>query len=215
MENLKHRLIAIDPSLTCSGWALFEIGHGRLLGVGKIRSLSSALPLADRLTDLQAKIRGLFEQTSLCLNDVLVCEAATTMRDPKAAMKVEQVRGIFEVVARERGLEVPGRLNPRSVHSEVMGLKGKQLPRALIKSAAVDVVGRLFGRELNTIGFGSDLLSLQKHQDVVDALLIGYLALSRIRSASVAGVSLSDVFVERITGRGLRVKRRVLEAKVI
>src|SRR5690606_567012 len=132
------RLLAVDPSLTCSGWALFELatarpGQGKLVAVGKIRSLSPRVPLATRFSDLQRKIVGVYESLSLSGNDVLICESQTTMRDPRAAFKVEQVRGIFETVARSRSLHVPGRINPRSVQSEVMGLRGKQLARAVVK----------------------------------------------------------------------------------
>jgi hypothetical protein len=67
----------------------------------------------------------------------MVCEAATTVRDPHNALKVETVRAMFESVARGRLVGVPGRINPRSVQFEVMGLSGKQLPRAEVKDMAI------------------------------------------------------------------------------
>lgn len=192
-----RRLLAIDPSLTCSGWALFSIETGTLTSVGKIRSLPPTFPLADRLRDLQEKILKTITNISLGINDVLICEAQTTMRDPKAAFKVEQVRGIFETIARGYSITVPGRINPRSVHHEVMGLNGKQLPRNEIKTMAVQVVSTLFTSALSNMGFDTDTKSLARHQDIVDAILIGNLALSWIKSAQIAGHSLEAFFDSR------------------
>jgi len=201
-------LLAIDPSLTCSGWALFSLQAGDLLGVGKIRSLPSSLALAHRIEDLQQKINLLFDQISLCDNDVLICEAPTTMRDPRAAFKVEQVRGIFETIARERGLRVPGRLNPRSVQYEVMGLKGKQMTREVVKQSAVQIVQRLYSGALKRIGFDCDASNLKKHQDIVDAILVGTLAVARVQSANLSKMELEEAFAEKIKSRRLRANER-------
>ena len=201
-------LLAIDPSLTCSGWALFSLKAGDLLGVGKVRSLPSGIPLAERLDDLQRKISLLFDQISLCDNDVLICEAPTTMRDPRAAFKVEQVRGIFETIARERGLRVPGRLNPRSVQHEVMGLKGKQLPREAVKQNAVLVVERLYSAPLKRIGFDCNPSNLKRHQDIVDAILVGSLAVARVQTATISNMQLEEVFAEKLKPRRMRVNER-------
>ncbi len=189
--------MAIDPSLTCSGWALFSIENGNLAAVGKIRSLPAAVPLAERLRDLQEKISATFDQVELSRDDVLICEAPTTMKDPRAAFKVEQVRGIFEALARGRNLSVPGRINPRSVHFEVMGLRGKQLQRATIKDMASRVVCSLFANPLTDMGFDISTDSLKKHQDIVDAILIGSLGLTWIKAAQVAGGSLESYFEDR------------------
>lgn len=206
-----RRLLAIDPSLTCSGWALFEVRGGTLCGVGKLRSLGAANPLAARLQDLQGRIAGLMERFQLTAGDVLICEEQTTMRDPRAAFKVEQVRGIFEAVARSRRVKVPGRLNPRSVQFEIMGLKGKQTKREIVKEVAVEVVRSLYGTALAGIGFDPTPRNLKRNQDIVDAILVGSLGLSRIRSAEVAGEELGTFFHKRVhdrgaSGRGLRLR---------
>lgn len=178
-----NRLMSIDPSLTCSGWALFSIRDERLLAVGKIKSKPARFPLAIRLLDLQQKIKEIFERLQLSERDVLVCEAQTTMRDPRAAFKVEQVRGVFETIARERALEVPGRINPRSVQNQVMGLKGKQLRRSVVKDTALQTVMAVYGSSLENIGFQVSADNLKKHQDIVDAILVGSLGLVRIAAA--------------------------------
>lgn len=201
MRELGPKLVAIDPSLTCSGWALFSIEESVLLGVGKIRSLPPAIPLSQRLEDLQRKVSNLLIQLALGGNDVLVCEAPTTMRDPRAALKVEQVRVIFEALARERSLAVPGRLNPRSVQYEVMGLKGKQLKRTVIKSTAVTIVHRLYKRDLSQLGFDCSPKNLSRNQDIVDAVLVGSLGLARIKASRFSHMPLETLFQERANAR--------------
>ena len=198
--------MSVDPSLTCSGWALFSITAGELLAVGKIRSLSPEAGLAVRLKDLQDKVQAVLGELGLGRNDVLVCEAPTTMRDPGAAFKVEQVRCIFEAVARTRAIVVPGRLNPRSVQFEVIGLRGRQSVREEVKAAAVQVAAQLYGSELKAIGFDSARRSLGRNQDIVDALLIGHLAVSRVKSAIVSQMSLEQFFEERKSKRRLKIR---------
>lgn len=192
MKN--RRLLAIDPSLTCSGWALFLVKSGKLLGVGKIRSLPPKHPMPMRLGDLQSKIKSVLTDLQLAPNDVLVCEAQTTMRDPRAAFAVEQVRGMFETIARELGVTVPGRINPRSVHYEILGLRGKQLKREIVKATAVSVTKTLYGSSLKKLGFEVHEDELKKHQDVIDAILLGSLGLAKLGSAEHSGISLEKFF---------------------
>ncbi len=151
--------------------------------------------------DLQQRITDLYSLLRLGDADVLVAEAPTTMRDPRAAIKVEQVRTIFETIGRGRGLLVPGRLNPRSIHHELLGLRGRQRPRAEVKEMAVQVVSRLFTDDLAAINFGSDVDHLRKHQDIVDALLLGYLGMARVRSAVQTGSAVSEQFKSRAEKR--------------
>lgn len=204
--------MAVDPSLTCSGWALFGVstdspGQGSLLAVGKIRSLSPEHALARRYQDLQDKISAVCESLKLAANDVLICESQTTMRDPRAAFKVEQVRGIFETVARSRSLSVPGRINPRTVQSEIMGLRGKQLAREIVKDTAIHIVKTVYGPALEALGFDCDRENLSKNQDIVDAILIGSLALTRFGTALRGGLELEETLVPRARRAGKRLPR--------
>jgi len=196
--RVAHRyLLGVDPSLTCSGWALFNVSSERLIAVGKMRSLPPKLPLPKRLVDLQERIEQLLKSLDLGNADIMVAEAPTTMRDPRAAFKVEQVRTIFETLGRKRGLLVPGRLNPRSIHHELLGLRGKQRPRAEVKEMAVQVVSRLFCDGLQALSFSPTAENLRKHQDIVDALLLGYLGMTRVRSALQTGSAVIDQFKSR------------------
>jgi Holliday junction resolvasome RuvABC endonuclease subunit len=200
-----QRLIAVDPSLTCSGWALFLAPSGELIGVGKVRSLSAENVLSVRLADIQSKIGEVLEKLQLGRGDVLVCEAPTTMRDPRAAFVVEQVRGIFETLARSRGMIVPGRINPRSVQSEVLGIRGEQLKRAEVKETAVITVFRVYRGALERLGFDACLGRLRRNQDIVDAVLLGSLALTRLSAGWKGGVAPEQLFQERAM---LRRRRR-------
>lgn len=195
------RLISIDPSLTCSGWALFSVSDNYLLGVGKLRAGSASQTLAHRLRVFQAEADSIFENIQLNENDVLICEAATTMLDPSAAMKVEQIRGIFETLARSRNVLVPGRIHPRSVQYELLGMKGEQLERTQVKFAAVNVALHLYKGDFLRLGLidnkSDHVGQLSKHQDIVDAVLIGDLALRKIKAAGEASMALDALFEEK------------------
>ena len=199
-----RRLIAVDPSLTCSGWALFSADSGKLLGVGKLKSLGPTHPYASRLKDLQERIGKMLLGVGLGKNDVLLCEAPTTMKDPRAAIMVEQVRSIFETLGRDRGIIVPGRINPRSVHHQVMGLRGKQMARLQVKETAVEIVFSLYKGALEEIGFRAGRAELARHQDIVDAILIGNLGVTWIQEAKLLGISLEEFFEGRRKKRGPR-----------
>jgi len=197
MQTYRH-LLAVDPSLTCSGWALFGVADGRIRAVGKIRAERPSVPMSLRLEKLQASIASVLDALKIGASDILVCEAPTTMKDPHNALKVEQVRGLFESLGRVRGAVVPGRVNPRSVQLEVMGLRGKQLPRVEVKSAAVRTAEYLYAPDLRTLG----LSSLDKHQDIVDAVLIGRFALIHIEAARNGRFPVESLFeVQRAQNR--------------
>ncbi|MDD2943420.1 MAG: crossover junction endodeoxyribonuclease RuvC [bacterium] len=181
------RLLAIDPSLTASGWALFSLASCKPQQAGVIYPPKSSYPLAYRLKKLQEEVETLLTEFSFTNSDILVCEAAATIiRNPMSAMKVERVRGIFETVARSNGCLVPGRINPRTVQSELLGMSGKQLPRKEVKEQARLVAEKLFPQ------INSNKKKLP--QDVIDALLIGELAINRIRLAGQTNSPLSAVF---------------------
>jgi len=187
-------LMAVDPSLTCSGWALLSVAGGEVLAVGKIKSDPPSVPLSLRLEKLQQKISKVLASLTLGPSDVLVCEAPTAMKDPHNTIKVEQVRGLFESAGRGLGVTVPGRVNPRSVQYEVMGLKGKQIARAEVKASAVRTVQYLYAAELQRLGLESGDTALSKHQDIVDAILIGRFALLKIQGAVDTRQALEVVF---------------------
>lgn len=196
-------LLSADPSLTCTGWALFRVRDEALLAVGKLKSLPADRFLSERLSDIQFRVNQLMNSFDLKTNDVLICEGETTMLDPRAAIKVEQVRGIIEAVARQRGVDVPGRLNPRSVQSELMGLRGKQPRREVVKRVAREIAISFYRSTLVQLGLVPSHQNLIRHQDVVDAILIGRLGLVRIQSAERAKLPVSHIL-----GGSTRKRRR-------
>lgn len=153
--------------------------------------------------------------------DVLLCEGpAPLVRNPQSALKVEGVRGIFEAVARAEGLLVPGRLNPRTVQTELLGMRGRQLARAEVKAWARATAMRLYGDVLQEM-LGAPHERKTISQDILDALLIGTVAATRIQLAvrgqqpiesaflpSARGGSRHSGGASRATGWSERVYRR-------
>ncbi len=202
------KLLAVDPSLSLSGWALFQI-NGRCpveskssgvvmpLAVGVLKPPGTRMEISQRLTVLQTKIEDLLAALQMRAGDILICEGpAPIVLNPDSAIKVERVRGIFETVARSRGLIVPGRINPRTVQAELLGMRGPQIARKEVKKWARETVKHLFGPEVFQLklfqGVGQRKSAMP--QDIVDAMLIGTLALSRIRICSQTGLSLQALF---------------------
>lgn len=188
-----HRLLAIDPSLTCSGWSLFDISKGQIRSVGLIRSKGTRFTLPDRLRDFHQQVQKLFSTLKIGEGDILVCEAPSTVIDPKATFKVEQIRGIFENTARDFKALVPGRLNPRTVQREALGLFGKQIERKSVKALARKTVQFLYGETLTRFGIDPALV---KYQDIIDSILIGHVALSKLEASKRASISVEEMFLE-------------------
>lgn len=193
------RLLAVDPSLTCSGWVLFSIAQAEPLSCGTLRAPSPRSPLAQRLTVLQQEMDILFQSLALVTGDVLVCEGpAPLVLNPQSALKVEHVRTMFETLARARGLRVPGRLNPRTVQTELLGLRGRQLNRKEVKTSARFVCEKMFGQKLQSCCQGADSKSrAQLSQDIVDAALLGAVAVSRVQLGMRLGTDLAELFAAR------------------
>ncbi|MCB0358470.1 MAG: hypothetical protein KDD44_02510 [Bdellovibrionales bacterium] len=190
-------LLAVDPSLTSSGWALFNVSSGQPCAAGVIRPPGPRHAMALRLAELQQEVHSLFIDRQLGVGDVVVCEGpAPLVRNPSSAVKVEQVRSIFETIARASGAVVPGRLNPRTVQTELLGMRGRQLPRAEVKRWARDTVQQLFGRALTALEIIGDTggTAAALSQDIVDALLIGAVAVSRVQLSLSGSQPLETAF---------------------
>jgi Holliday junction resolvasome RuvABC endonuclease subunit len=186
-------ILSVDPSLQSSGWALFD--HNNLLGVGYLKTRFE--PLAPRLVSLQRRVESLLKSCRIDHNALVICEDATTMRNPQTAMKIEQVRGIFECAARSMGATVPGRINPRTVQSTLLGMRGAQVKREYVKAAIVEVVKHHYSDQLEQLSFPSTAQELRRHQDICDAILIGHMARLKIIEANRLGVPLWEVFETR------------------
>jgi len=189
-NNMK--LIAIDPSLTASGWVIFSLASEKPLVAGCIKAGPASLPLPSRLKVFQQEVQSLILNFNLGEGDFLITEGpAPLVKNPDSATKVEQVRGIFETIARARGLEVPGRVNPRSVQTELLAFSGAQKERKFVKESARRVASNLMGAELASAA-GEDFSSLA--QDIIDAALVGVYAISRIKRAQAGKLPVVEMF---------------------
>lgn len=199
MGSVKNNfLLAVDPSLKASGWALFSIQTSLPVAVGVISAPGTSKELASRYAIFQNSVSKLIQQLKLGKGDILVCEGpAPLVKNPLTAMKVEGVRCIFEAVARSMHLSVPGRINPRTVQSELLGMKGKQQPRKIVKSIARDIALKVYSARLQLI-FQKDQKELKKiSQDIIDALLIGNISLSRVNICKHTAITLEAAFLSK------------------
>lgn len=197
-KNYSKRLLAVDPSLTCTGWAVFDIKSQIPTEFSIIRPPGPRISLSERYDWLQSKIEGIYERLALGEEDFLVCEGpAPLVKNPESSLRVERVRSIFEAVGRMYGVKVLSRLNPRTVQTEILGLRGKQIPRAEVKKLARSTALQVFPGINNA---GEKKLS----QDVVDAILVGMLAVGRVQIHLKTGVDIELLFQSKSSARSNR-----------
>lgn len=206
------KLLAIDPSLTQSGWALFSLDSQSVLSYGVLAGMPASMPLTVRLEDLQKRIKEVFLRFNIGSSDYLICEGpAPISLNPASSIKVEQVRGIFETLGREKGVFVLNRVNPRTLQHELFGISGKQLPRAEVKAIARKTCCSYYPELFRE--------SPKIEQDAVDAILIGTLAKARLLQHLKLGMSLDSLFEKQGSarrkshGRGMRWSENALQRR--
>ena len=196
--NTKRRLLAVDPSLTCTGWAVFDVAKGRPTEFGVIKPPGPTTHLTLRYDWLQDEVVRVCTLLGLGREDFVVCEGpAPLVKNPESSLRVERVRSIFEAVARLHGAKVLSRLNPRTVQTELLGLRGKQMKRAEVKQLARSTAFQVFP-EL------AESSQKKLSQDIVDAILVGMLAVSKVQIHLKTGVSLELLFQSKNFGRNNR-----------
>lgn len=195
-SNIPSKLLAVDPSLTCSGWVLFSLQSLKPLFAGTISPPGpKCLPLCERFEFLQNEVFNLLSNFSLSSKDYLVTEGpAPLVQNPSSSTKVEQVRSTFEVLARNQGVTVPGRVNPRTIQTQLLGLKGAQIERSKVKAIAKSTANQLYGKELEQICKQS---GFSISQDIIDASLIGGYAGSLIKNAIVSNIPAWKFFLPK------------------
>ena len=208
------RLLAIDPSLNSSGWVMFNIAKASPLSIGIIPSKNTSskrktklsnLTLAERLYFIQKEVEESLEELKLGPNDILVCEGpAPLVLNPQTALKLEHVRGIYETLARHRGACVPGRLNPKTVQTEILNLKGKQLARPIIKDLITQTAKHIFASDLERLILKNPDILIKRRsgkteipQDIYDALLIGAVAVSKLQLCQKTQTDIFSIFSEK------------------
>jgi crossover junction endodeoxyribonuclease RuvC len=112
------RFIGIDPGLRATGWGIIDVAGARLSHVanGTITS-NDRLSLAERLVEIEAGLIGVVETYA---PDAAAVETAFVARDPVAALKLGQARGLALLVPARAGLPV-AEYAPNHIKKSVVG----------------------------------------------------------------------------------------------
>ena len=113
------RILGLDPGLQHTGWGLIESSGSRLrhLADGVI-STTADLPLAERLSQIYRALRAILD---LHQADEAAVEHTYVNKNPGAALKLGQARGVILLNAARSGMEV-GEYAARLVKKSVVGV---------------------------------------------------------------------------------------------
>ncbi len=114
------RVLGIDPGTRSTGYGLVEAGRGRMdyMASGCIRTGGGSMP--QRLGEIHAGVAELIDANGV---DELAIEAVFLSRNPQAALKLGQARGVAIAAAVAAGLDV-FEYAPRAVKKAVVGTGG-------------------------------------------------------------------------------------------
>jgi len=114
------KVLGVDPGTRATGYGLVEVAQGRISYVasGCIRPAIGAM--AQRLGEIHAGISELIAAQGA---EQLAIEEVFMSRNPQAALKLGQARGVAMVAAVAAGLEV-FEYAPRTVKKAVVGTGG-------------------------------------------------------------------------------------------
>ena len=156
------RLIAIDPSLRCTGYAVLESdGHRHsALDYGVIRN-AAALPASSCLVAIHERVRALIEQWQ---PSAMAVESIIYVQSHQTAIVLGAARGCAILAAAQRGLPIH-EYPPKRVKQAVVGVGSAQ------KQQVAFMVRALFG------------LTETPSPDAADALAIG---LTHLQTAATA-----------------------------
>jgi crossover junction endodeoxyribonuclease RuvC len=112
------RYLGIDPGLRATGWGLVEVAGARLVHVanGTVTSNEKS-SLAERLVEIEA---GLSIVVETYAPDAAAVEQAFVARDPVAALKLGQARGMALLVPARAGVPV-AEYAPNHIKKAVVG----------------------------------------------------------------------------------------------
>lgn len=114
------KVLGIDPGTRSTGYGLVEAGRGRIayLASGCIRTGAGAMPR--RLGEIHAGVAELIDANAV---QALAIEEVFLSRNPQAALKLGQARGVAIAAAVAAGLDV-FEYAPRVVKKAVVGTGG-------------------------------------------------------------------------------------------
>tara|TARA_R110000824_G_scaffold390760_4_gene587590 strand:+ start:9384 stop:9926 length:543 start_codon:yes stop_codon:yes gene_type:complete len=126
------RYLGIDPGLRATGWGIIDVSGARLIHVanGTIKS-TDKLSLAERLVQIEA---GLVQVMETYAPDAAAVEQAFVARDPVAALKLGQARGIALLVPARCDVPV-AEYAPNHIKKSVVGAghAGKEQIRMMVE----------------------------------------------------------------------------------
>lgn len=166
------RILAIDPSLRCTGFAVLEkiSGKARALEYGTIKNAASLLQ-SRCLVAIRQRIEGLIsEHTPACA----VFEGVIFVQSHRTAITMGAARGAALVAAAEKGLPIY-EYAPRRVKQSVVGRGGAQ------KDQVAFMVRALLG------------LTETPQSDAADALAIGLTHFQTVQSATLGAKTLEEI----------------------
>jgi Holliday junction resolvasome RuvABC endonuclease subunit len=175
----KFKVASFDPSINSVGWAIFECDESIIDG-GVIHLLPSErkLSVSERIKILVRQIAKILKFYRLGLGDYVVCESQPHIINPRNALILERVRGAIEGLSISLGLEVLGRINPRSLHAFLLGNK-KQLKRNVVKNQ-IEAFVKWHFRDF----FAKTVDMKRGCQDLYDAVALGYYFVKLLKSES-------------------------------
>jgi crossover junction endodeoxyribonuclease RuvC len=170
--SASSRVLAIDASLRCTGYAVLERADRRIASVtyGTIKNSPALLP-SSCLVAIHERVRELIEDHR---PDCAAFEAVIFVQSMKTAIALGSARGAALLAAAQRGLPIH-EYAPRRVKQGVVGHGAAQ------KGQVAFMVRALLG------------LTETPSPDAADALAIGLTHLQAIESAGRGAVILSQI----------------------
>jgi crossover junction endodeoxyribonuclease RuvC len=170
--GVRVRILAIDPSLRSTGYAVLEkVGpKARALTYGSIKNSSSLLP-SGCLVAIRQRIEALIaEHTPMCA----VFEGVIFVQSHRTAITLGAARGAALVAAAEKGLPIY-EYAPRRVKQSVVGRGGAQ------KDQVAFMVRALLG------------LTETPQADAADALALGLTHFQNAQTAGMGATTLTQI----------------------
>jgi crossover junction endodeoxyribonuclease RuvC len=167
-----HRVLAVDPALRCTGYAILEANGTRVtaLTYGTIKNRTDLLP-SGCLVSIHERVRELIEEYH---PDGAAFEAIIYVQSMRTAITLGTARGAALLAVAQRGLPIH-EYAPRRVKQGVVGHGGAQ------KSQVGFMVRALLG------------LTETPQADAADALAIGLTHFQTLQSASLGAVTLARI----------------------
>jgi len=160
------RILALDPSLSCIGWALMEYAPDWRRDW--VTSYGVVQPCGDTLDDKLAEIGGHAERLLRGSNpDILAVEMPVVYRNPATTVKLAQALGVIRWAAHhwtDRTIEIMpgGRLTALGLPMRMKRKDAKEMVRTL--------VNQVYKLELTA-----------EQHDIADAIAVGHAAIVEIK----------------------------------